>query len=185
VELTSYSERAVRLVNSYDAARPERDELAGLDRLRQFLDDFPAWRSRVGRRDLAALQEVRNQLRQVFDFAAEARRDAAVEALNGLLRAYPIRPQISNHDGVDWHLHLAEGTPTVADAYAAGAVMGLAVFVTEMGVERLGVCQAPPCRMVYLDTSTNRSRRYCSERCATRANVAAYRQRRREQVAGA
>jgi predicted RNA-binding Zn ribbon-like protein len=63
--------------------------------------------------------------------------------------------------------------------------MGLAMFCTELGVSRLGVCQALPCRQVYLDTSTNRSRRYCSERCATRANVAAYRQRRREQVAGA
>ncbi|WP_141743598.1 CGNR zinc finger domain-containing protein, partial [Streptomyces abyssalis] len=31
----------------------------------------------------------------------------------------------------------------------------------------------------YLDTSTNRSRRYCSDRCATRANVAAYRARKR------
>ncbi len=36
-----------------------------------------------------------------------------------------------------------------------------------------------PCRNAYLDTSTNRSRRYCSDRCATRANVAAYRARKR------
>ncbi|NEE27579.1 CGNR zinc finger domain-containing protein, partial [Streptomyces sp. SID7982] len=33
-----------------------------------------------------------------------------------------------------------------------------------------------------LDTSTNRSRRYCSDRCATRANVAAYRARKREEA---
>lgn len=39
--------------------------------------------------------------------------------------------------------------------------------------------RAPPCRNAYLDTSTNRSRRYCSDRCATRANVAAYRARKR------
>ena len=48
------------------------------------------------------------------------------------------------------------------------------------------VCQEPPsdpvettCEHVYVDTSPNRSRRYCSERCSSRANVAAYRARRR------
>jgi hypothetical protein len=38
---------------------------------------------------------------------------------------------------------------------------------------------------VFIDTSTNRSRRYCSDRCATRANVAAYRARRKEQARAA
>ncbi|WP_344845490.1 CGNR zinc finger domain-containing protein [Nonomuraea dietziae] len=57
--------------------------------------------------------------------------------------------------------------------------MGLAAVVTELGVDRLGVCQAARCSRVFVDTSSNRSRRYCSERCASRANVAAYRARRR------
>ncbi|MGW3804911.1 enoyl-CoA hydratase/isomerase family protein, partial [Streptomyces clavifer] len=44
------------------------------------------------------------------------------------------------------------------------------------------VRQRPTARAAYtgLDTSTNRSRRYCSDRCATRANVAAYRARKRQ-----
>lgn len=184
MELTSYSDRAVSLVNSNDAIRPERDALATVERVKQFLAGQPLWQAEVAARDLVALREVRDQLRRVFELAAADRESEAVDRLNGLLRDYPVRPQVSNHDGGVWHLHLAEGR-AVADAYAAGAVMGLAVFCTEMGVDRLGVCQAPPCRMVYLDTSTNRSRRYCSERCATRANVAAYRQRRREQLTGA
>jgi predicted RNA-binding Zn ribbon-like protein len=58
--------------------------------------------------------------------------------------------------------------------------MGLAMHLTAHGADRLGICQAAPCRNAYLDTSTNRSRRYCSDRCATRANVAAYRARKRE-----
>ena len=185
MELTAYSDRAVHLVNSNDPARPERDALASVERLRQLLSGFPGWQRRAGQRDLGPLRLVRDRLREVFELAAAEQEAAAVDRLNALLREYPIRPQITAHESTDWHLHLAEGAPTVADAYAAGAVMGLAMFCTEMGVNRLGVCQAPPCRQVYLDTSTNRSRRYCSERCATRANVAAYRQRRREQVAGA
>jgi predicted RNA-binding Zn ribbon-like protein len=82
-------------------------------------------------------------------------------------------------------MHLAENAPTATALYAACAGMGLAVHLTEHGVERLGICQAAPCRNAYLDTSTNRSRRYCSDRCATRANVAAYRARKREEAAAA
>ena len=36
---------------------------------------------------------------------------------------------------------------------------------------------------VFVDTSPNQSRRYCSDRCSSRANVAAYRARRRSAVA--
>ena len=61
--------------------------------------------------------------------------------------------------------------------------MGLAFHLTEHGADRLGLCEAAPCRNAYLDTSTNRSRRYCSDRCATRANVAAYRARKRLEAA--
>jgi predicted RNA-binding Zn ribbon-like protein len=35
-----------------------------------------------------------------------------------------------------------------------------------------------------VDTSPNQSRRYCSDRCSSRANVAAYRARQREIGAG-
>ncbi|WP_438818627.1 CGNR zinc finger domain-containing protein, partial [Streptomyces venezuelae] len=38
------------------------------------------------------------------------------------------------------------------------------------------------CRNAYLDPPPNRSRRYCSDRCATRANVAAYRARKRQEA---
>jgi predicted RNA-binding Zn ribbon-like protein len=62
--------------------------------------------------------------------------------------------------------------------------MGLAVRVTELGVERFGVCQAAPCLGVFIDTSTNRSRRYCSERCVSRANVTAFRARKRVDGSG-
>jgi predicted RNA-binding Zn ribbon-like protein len=75
-------------------------------------------------------------------------------------------------------VHFTE-SGTVADNYAAGAAMGLAVRLTELGLERFGGCQAPLCQGVFTDTSTNRSRRYCSERCLSRANVTAFRARQR------
>jgi predicted RNA-binding Zn ribbon-like protein len=61
--------------------------------------------------------------------------------------------------------------------------MGLAVVVCDAGALRLGVCQAAGCSNVFVDTSPNQSRRYCSERCSSRSNVAAYRARQRAERA--
>ncbi|MFG1710643.1 CGNR zinc finger domain-containing protein [Nonomuraea sp. M3C6] len=116
------------------------------------------------------LRGLRDELAAVFDAADDER--AAVELLNALLVRYPVRPQLTDHDGRGWHLHLAEDS-------AASAVMGLAAVVAELGVDRLGRCRDPRCERAFLDTSTNRSRRYCSARCASRANVAAFRARQR------
>ena len=59
------------------------------------------------------------------------------------------------------------------------ALLGLATLVCDLGPTRLGVCAAERCTNVYVDTSPNQSRRYCSERCSSRANVAAYRARQK------
>ena len=40
-------------------------------------------------------------------------------------------------------------------------------------------CDASNCDNVFVDTSPNQSRRYCSDRCSSRANVAAYRARQK------
>lgn len=184
MDLTSYADLAVRLVNTADPVRPDQDRLADLAALRVLLADRPQLRNRATRRDLEELRRLRRRLRAVFEAAAAGHGARAVEQLNGLLVQHPIHPQISGHDASDWHLHLTE-RGEVAERYAATAVMGLAVLVTTLGLDRLGVCEAPPCRNVFVDTSTNRSRRYCSDRCATRANVAAYRARKKEQPAPA
>jgi len=125
-----------------------------------------------------ALLELREELSEVFQAAARGEEEDVVERINGLLVRHPVHPQICRHDGQRWHMHLTE-SGRVSDALAVGSVMGLATVITTLGVDRLGVCQAAPCRNVYLDTSSNKSRRYCSERCASRANVAAYRARKR------
>ncbi|NRQ36044.1 CGNR zinc finger domain-containing protein [Nonomuraea sp. NN258] len=136
MDLTSYAEWAVRLVN--DPGPPPE------------------------------LHDLRDDLAAVFDLATDE--EAMVAKLNALLVRHPVRPQLSGHDGQRWHLHLAETS-------AAAAVMGLAAVVAELGPDRLGRCQDPRCARAFLDTSSNRSRRYCSARCATRQNVAAYRAR--------
>ena len=118
-------------------------------------------------------------LRAVFDAAAAGRQPEMVERLNALLARHRLSPSISGHDASDWHLHVAPGDGPLADDYAAGAAMGLTMAFLDLGPGRFGRCAADGCSGVFIDTSRNTSRRYCSDRCATRENVAALRSRRR------
>ena len=172
MDLSSNAELAVQLINGPD--------LTCLDGLRTLLGETGRGlqAARITRADLDAMRDLREELAAVFEAAAKGDGPDAIDRLNMLLIRHPVHPQISGHDGQSWHLHLTEGG-RVSDQYAVSAVMGLAILVTTLGVDRLGVCHATPCERAYLDTSSNRSRRYCSERCASRANVAAYRARKR------
>ncbi|MEE1927633.1 CGNR zinc finger domain-containing protein [Streptomyces sp. TRM 70351] len=184
MELTYYADFAVRLVNTEEPARGE-DALTSVEAVRELFGPSRQAARRATDTDVTRLRAVRTRLRAVFSAAAEGDEVRAVDLLNALLMEYPCSPQIAGHEFRDeqgspkWHMHLAENAASAGAGYAAIAAMGLAFSLTDLGVDRLGICQAAPCRNAYLDTSTNRSRRYCSDRCATRANVAAYRARKR------
>ncbi|MET9482373.1 CGNR zinc finger domain-containing protein [Streptomyces sp. NPDC006638] len=184
MELASYSDFAVRLVNTEEPARGT-DTLTSVEDIRALFGASTQLARRATEADLTRFRAVRARLRAVFTAADEGEGGRAVDLLNSLLLEFPVSPQVSGHDFLDeegrprWHMHLAEHPSNATAGYAATAAMGLAFHLTGFGVDRLGLCQAAPCRNAYLDTSTNRSRRYCSDRCATRANVAAYRARKR------
>ncbi|WP_431781182.1 CGNR zinc finger domain-containing protein [Streptomyces chumphonensis] len=184
MELTYYADFAVRLVNTEQPLRGE-DSLTSVEAVRELFGPNRQTARRTADADVARLRTVRTRLRAVFTAAAENDEVRAVNLLNALLMEYPCSPQVAGHEYRDdegnpkWHMHLAENAASAGAGYTAMAAIGLAFSLTDLGVDRLGVCQADPCRNAYLDTSTNRSRRYCSDRCATRANVAAYRARKR------
>jgi predicted RNA-binding Zn ribbon-like protein len=187
VELGHYSDYAVRLVNTEEPDR-RTDVLTSVEAVRELFGENRRAARRATDADLSRLRAVRGRLRAVFEAAEEGDEVRAVDLLNALLLEFPVSPQISGHglpgdDGrPQWHMHLADHATNATAAYAATACMGLAVRLTVLGADRLGICRAAPCRNAYLDTSTNRSRRYCSDRCATRANVAAYRARKRQEA---
>ncbi|MER6213276.1 CGNR zinc finger domain-containing protein [Streptomyces sp. NPDC001272] len=184
MELAHYSDYAVRLVNTEEPAR-NKDALTSADDVRALFGPGSQTARRVTDTDVTRFRNVRARLRAVFEAADSGDDVLAVDLLNSLLMEFPVSPQVSGHDLVgpdgrpDWHMHLADHPSNASAGYAATASFGLAFHLTAHGPDRLGLCQAPPCRNAYLDTSTNRSRRYCSDRCATRANVAAYRARKR------
>lgn len=178
MDLNSYAELAVRLVNTAGGAGEDGDRLASLDGLRALVADREHLNTGVTRSDLDALRSLRAEFRAFFAACADGDGEDAGARLNALLIQHPVHPQLSGHDGQRWHVHYTE-SGSAADKYAAGAVMGLAVRLTDLGIDRFGVCQASGCRGVFIDVSTSNTRRYCSDRCMNRANVSAFRARKR------
>ena len=167
----AYARTAVDLVNA------ELDDLAGLRAL--FSDDQSWMRDATVDRDVAVFRRAQRRLRDVFEYGTSGRDSEAVTELNALLEAFPVQPRISGHDQRDWHMHVTSRGASVSAEYLAGAVWGLSVWLCEYGSARFGICADERCGNVYLDTSSNNCRRFCSERCATRSHVAAHRARKR------
>jgi hypothetical protein len=114
----------------------------------------------------------------VRDVALAGSQDDVVTRLNQLLALTRPRPYATDHDG-ELHLHYARPDAAVLEQLTTTVAMGLSQVVIQHGWQRLGVCSAEGCDDVYIDTSRNASRRYCSNTCASRSTVAAYRARQK------
>jgi predicted RNA-binding Zn ribbon-like protein len=129
--------------------------------------------------DVSSLQAFQVELRPVFEASDVDDVRLVVSSLNGLLARHPVTPMISDHDPTNLHMHVANKAASVAELLIGEALMGLANLVCDLGATRLGICSEPKCDNVFVDTSPNQSRRYCSDRCSSRANVAAFRARQK------
>ena len=186
--LTSYAELAVRLVNSASNGG-HQDTLSEPEAVRALLADRSDLRGPVTRVDLDALRHLRDELTAVFSACIQGDPAAGVERINALLISHPVHPVIvptqgpGRRDRRPYQLSLS-GSGSVSDRFTTGAVMGLATVLTQFGPDRLGRCGLACCTGVFVDTSPNGSRRYCSEQCANRASVTAFRFRRRTGASG-
>jgi predicted RNA-binding Zn ribbon-like protein len=154
-----------------------KDFLPDAAALREFLVahemDAPP---RITDADLEDVRRWRARIAQVWEAGDER---SKAELLNKILLDVRALPQLTDHDGL-WHLHYVSSEAPVGHKIAAAAAMGLANVLGECGKERFGMCAADDCRDVFVDTSRNKSRRYCDDTCSTRMNVAAYRKRKKE-----
>jgi predicted RNA-binding Zn ribbon-like protein len=168
---------AADLVNSLGS--PSGNEhLPDTDALEAFLEthgvEAPA---RLSDRDLDEVRTLRGRIRAIFEAGDE---DDTVRLVNDLLTAAAATPQVTKHNGDHWHMHYWSASGSVADRVAAISAMGIAAVMCEFGRDRFGICAASECGDVFVDTSKNRSRRYCNDLCSTRTNVAAHRARRKQ-----
>jgi predicted RNA-binding Zn ribbon-like protein len=167
-----YLDIALRLANA---------DLDSVATLRAALHDEPWWADRATEADLRALRPVARGVRAALEAAVRGDADALLAAVNGLLSRNRLRPRLSaGHDATpNWHVHVADVDASPATEVAAAAAWGLAQGIVAHRLDRWGRCAAEDCSNYFVDTSTNRAKRFCSPRCANRVHVAAFRSRRR------
>lgn len=125
--------------------------------------------------EAAEFGPVAQSLRAVFDANAAGDADLAALRVNEMLAATGARPWLDKHDGEPWHLHFHGSDSSPVTGWAAGCATGLAVVLGSSLHGRLGGCTAPRCDRVYVDTSRNGTRRFCSTSCQNRVKAAAFR----------
>lgn len=159
------AELAVRLVN----ATAEQD-------LAELLAD--AGYTPIGEISPQQTAELRRWTRRLD----EAFRAPGVDLFNALLAETTSRPYISTHDGRAPHLHYAAEDAPIDERVKAYTAAGLAELFCA-APDRIGRCARAGCDLVFVDTSRNGRRRFCSDRCANRVNVARHRSRRTTRTA--
>ena len=170
MDFIRYAARSAALVNA---------ELPDEAALRDHLADRSWLHRSVVPADVTALRAFQTELRPVFEASHADDVPLVVSSLNDLLATHPVTPMISDHDPDNLHMHVANRAASVAELLVGEALMGLANLVCDLGATRLGICSEARCDHVFVDTSPNQSRRYCSDRCSSRANVAAFRARQK------
>jgi predicted RNA-binding Zn ribbon-like protein len=123
------------------------------------------------------LRDIAAELRVVFSAVADGDVDTAAHQVNRLLAATGAHPWLDRHDGEPWHLHFHGAADSLVTGWAAGCATGLAVVLGSDLHGRIGVCTAARCDRVYVDTSRNGTRRFCSTSCQNRVKTAAFRAR--------
>ncbi|MEJ3746780.1 CGNR zinc finger domain-containing protein [Actinomycetes bacterium KLBMP 9797] len=128
----------------------------------------------LDRAQTAALAAWVERVRPVFG-EPDTRRQ--IRLVNELLAEATTSVRVSAHDGRAPHLHYITDTDDRLARIKAAVAGGLAVALCGAGGDRLGRCDRPGCAIVYVDTSRNGRRKFCSLACANRVNVAAHRAR--------
>ncbi|HEX4811255.1 MAG TPA: CGNR zinc finger domain-containing protein [Nonomuraea sp.] len=126
----------------------------------------------------AQAEELRAWAARLAPVFGEPGQDAQITLVNDLLDATASKPYVSAHDGREPHLHFYSPDADVVSRAKDTTAGGLAMCVSFAGGRRLGRCDREGCGIVYVDTSRNGRRRFCSLACANRVNVAAHRARR-------
>jgi predicted RNA-binding Zn ribbon-like protein len=97
-----------------------------------------------------------------------------------LLVAADCRPRLVSHGpDLPYHFHYAPVRTGLAARVKALTAAGLAHVIDDAAGSRLRACSRAGCSTVFIDTSRNGRRHYCSVRCANQVNVANHRHRKR------
>jgi predicted RNA-binding Zn ribbon-like protein len=135
-------------------------------------------RARVGdRRALRRAIDVRETLYRVFTASASRRRPAAVD-LEAVRTAYvsALRRAAIVRDGASYRCRVPASAGV--DAILHPVLESALELLSTAGIDRIRECPAEDCGWLFLDTSRNATRRWCSmEGCGAKMKMRRYRAR--------
>jgi len=127
--------------------------------------------------DADGLEGLLRPLREAVATVADA---GPIGPVNLLLKRFPPAMHVSDHDGEGRpHMHFGRDGEEPVAWLGRGCAGALAHAICGDPEVAVGRCQADGCGRFYVDDSRNRSRRFCSNACASRTTVANYRARRK------
>lgn len=177
-----HADRIVALLNS--AHLPDGDDQLADERAADWLAGWLGGRGGApAAGPLAELRDLREGLRGLAaannGIAADA---AALARAAAVLRRSPVVVELGDPDHAPGLVGATPDTDPARRAVASAAAAYLAARSGE-GWTRLKACAAPDCRWAFVDTSRNRSRRWCDMAdCGNRAKNRDWRERRRESL---
>jgi predicted RNA-binding Zn ribbon-like protein len=127
--------------------------------------------------EVDALAAYLGDLRAAFDALDNGDLDGACRLVNDILGLTGAAPVLARHDGEAWHVHYHAKEASWSIGWAAAMATAMAMVLGSAAHDRLGVCGAPACDRVYVDTSRNGARRFCSTACQNRVKAATFRER--------
>ncbi|MFA1549873.1 CGNR zinc finger domain-containing protein [Actinomadura chokoriensis] len=124
--------------------------------------------------------ELQGLLRPLREAVAAVADGGPAAPVNLLLQRFPPAIYVSEHDGEgQQHLHFARDGEEPVTWLGRSCAAALAHAICGDPEVTVGRCQADGCARFYVDDSRNRSRRFCSNTCASRTTVANHRARRK------
>lgn len=126
-----------------------------------------------------ALTALAERVRVVFTASSSGDAASAAGMVNDLLEEFGATPRLDPARAGGWTLHFHGRDTSIVVGWGAGIAAGLGMAIGSDLGGRLGVCRAHPCDRVYIDTSPNLGKRFCSTRCQSRVKAAAHRARSR------
>jgi predicted RNA-binding Zn ribbon-like protein len=156
--------------------RDRGEHLPDVETLRRLLIEHGLGHSALSKNDVERARDLRDRLRAPFDAESDS---VCAQAINELLAELSPVPHL-DRSAHGWSVQLRCSSGQTIDDAAAAAAHALADLLATDGRHRLHHCAADACQGVFVDTTRNRSRRFCMpEICGNRTNVAAHRRRSR------
>ncbi len=160
-----------------DLANIDSSEPAAIDAFLAAHEEWLTPRTRVALRP-AEREELASVAAMIRGVASADDEETVIERLNALLAKSSSHPRVTKHDG-RLHVHYSRERATAVEQLTTTVAVGITLLVTAHGWKRLGTCGAADCQDVFIDTSRNQTRRFCSGTCSSRSSVAAYRARQK------